>query len=174
MLCEHCQEREAVINITQVIDQEKKILNLCTDCAQKLGMDSPLFDISKVFGKLIASILGEYLQTQKDTVNIKNNSKRCEYCHLSWNEFEDNSLLGCPECYHVFHDELKVLLRRLHGNNRHVGKKMPAYSNSEIFQKPDLFHLQKKLKHAIQIENFEKAAQLRDQIKEIKEKLSLN
>lgn len=174
MLCEHCHEREAVINITQVIDQEKKVLNLCTECAQKLGMNSPLFDISKVFGKLIASILGEYLKTQKKEPNAQDDSKRCSQCHISWNEFEDNRLLGCPNCYSEFHDELKILLRRLHGNNQHVGKNMPVYSETELFKKQDLSQLQKKLDHAIQIEDFEKAAVLRDQINEIKDKLSLN
>ncbi len=175
MLCEHCHEKKAVINIAHVTENEKKSLNLCTECVQKMGMNSPLFDSSNLFGKLIVGILSEYLKSQdKNLSTIQEQSKRCSHCNLSWQKFEDDSVLGCPECYDVFHDELKVLLRRLHGNNQHAGKNMPGYLKTSAARVSDLAVLKTKLNHAVQAEHFEQAAIIRDQIKELQEKISTN
>ncbi len=175
MLCEHCHKKKAVISITQVTEKDKKALNLCTECAQEIGTGNSLFDMSKVFGKLIVGILSEYLKSQeKSKSNIREQYKRCSHCNLSWQKFEDESMLGCPECYDVFHDELKILLRRLHGNNQHIGKNMPGYLKTSVTMASDLAVLQKKLDHAVQAENYEQAALFRDQIKELKESTSTN
>ena len=166
MLCENCHQREAVVKFTQVVGSEKKTLNLCHGCAEKQQFDNPLIDISKVFGKIIIAILSEHLVSKTLPVSEKEDEKRkCSQCGISWSEFQKTGRLGCPDCYESFLEKMKVLLRRLHGTNRHIGHKLEG-TNTKMAR--SLQSLGKQLNTAIQAEDYEKAAELRDQIREYK------
>ena len=163
MLCEDCHQREAMVKITQVIGSDKKTINLCKDCAEKQGLNNPLFDISKVFGKIIIAILSEHLKSKTSETISPGDSKTCSKCRLAWTDFEKTGRLGCPQCYEEYEKNLKTILRRIHGNNRHIGKQ-----GDQTKQKKDtLPNLKKKLEQAIAKEEYENAAQLRDRIREI-------
>lgn len=167
MLCEACHQREAVVKFTQVIGDEKHTLNLCKLCAEKQGLSNPLVDISKVFGKIIIAILSEHLASQTGD-NIQGEAEDtivCDRCGLSWKDFKRTGRLGCPQCYDTFMDPLKTLLRRLHGSNKHIGKKI----QKETEKKGESVELLKKrLKKAIEKEEYEIAAEIRDRIREKK------
>jgi protein arginine kinase activator len=168
MLCENCHQREAAVKFTQVVGSEKQTLNLCTDCAEKQQFDNHLIDISKVFGKIIIAILGEHLVSQTLDVSLKKDDKKtCVQCGISWGAFQKTGRLGCSGCYDSFLDPLKVLLRRLHGTNRHIGPKIKTDEKQKL---SSLHTLRKKLQSAIQKEDYEKAAELRDQIRECERK----
>lgn len=166
MLCEKCHQREAVVKFTQVIGNEKTTLNLCKACAEKQGLGNPLIDISKVFGKIIIAILGEHITAQTDEdVKKMDEGTGCERCGLLWSDFKKTGRLGCPHCYDTYMEQLKVLLRRLHGSNKHIGKQI----KKEKSVTPDSLNtLQKKLKKAIEREEYEVAAEMRDRIRELK------
>ena len=169
MLCDKCQQREAVVNFTEISNNEKKIRNLCFECAQKEGFENPLLDLSKILGKLLINLLEQQMQYKsKSRVKKVGKEIQCEGCHLTWSEFEQYGLLGCPQCYITFDKELRVLLRRIHGNNKHIGQILPGNMTKNGSESLTLETLEKKLHHAIQTENFEKAAELRDKIREIK------
>ncbi len=164
MLCEKCQKKDAVVHFKQVIGNQVKNINLCKECAQDQGLDNPLVDLSNVFGKLIVAVLSEHLasKNEKGTAG-EEPSLVCEACGLSWNEFKTKGRLGCTSCYDVFHEELKHLIRRIHGTNRHIGsfKKTRDKDEKETFR-----NLEKRLKEAVANEQFEIAAQLRDRLRE--------
>jgi protein arginine kinase activator len=161
MLCEKCHKREVVVKFTQVIGSEKKTVNLCKQCAEEQGLNNPLLDISKVFGKIIVAILSDHLASKSTQETDTTDSNVCDVCGLSWADFEKTGRLGCPRCYDVHIDHLNHLLRRLHGNNRHIGK-----SSRRVDDKQEsLDALKKRLDKAIKTEDYETAAELRDSIR---------
>ncbi len=166
MLCEKCHKREAVVKFTQVIGNEKNTLNLCKSCAEKQGLSNPLIDISKVFGKIIIAILGEHIasQTEEDVSEIEEENG-CDRCGLLWSDFKKTGRLGCPQCYETYMDQLKVLIRRLHGSNKHIGKQIKKEKNET---RDSLESLKRKLKKAVEKEEYEMAAEIRDRIREMK------
>jgi len=165
LLCENCHKREAKVKLTQVIGSEKKSLNLCFDCAEKQGLNNPMLDISKVFGKIIIALLSEHLAVKyTEAEKDEDVQGACNGCGIVWRDFQKTGRLGCPECYDTYVDELKILLRRLHGNNRHIGAKSRETVNGK---KESENSLKNKLRKAIQNEEYELAAQLRDRIREI-------
>jgi protein arginine kinase activator len=162
MICEKCHQREALVKFTQVIGDEKKTLNLCTSCMEKQGLDNPMIDISKVFGKIIVALLSEHLISQsQESVTEEDKKLICPVCHLSWADFKKMENLGCPNCYKAFSRQLNVLLRRIHGNNKHFGSNIQTIEKT----KESIPILKKKLKEAVQDENYEMAAELRDRIR---------
>lgn len=165
MLCEECHKREAVVKFTQVIGNEKKTLNLCRECSEEQGFGNPLVDISKVFGKIIIAILSEHLTSKTDQkVREEDKKQVCSGCGLSWADFKTTGRLGCSQCYDTFVGNLKILLRRLHGSNRHIGKKL----ETDIEEKKEsVVLLKKKLQRAVEKEEYELAAELRDRIREL-------
>ena len=162
MICEKCHQQEAMIKFTQVIGDKKKTLNLCPSCVEKRGLDNPLIDISKVFGKIIIALLNEHLSSKsQQTITEEDKKLICPICNLSWADFKKMGKLGCPNCYKIFFHKLNILLRRIHGSNRHLGENIQN-PKSEI---DSIRLLKKKLKESIKEENYELAAELRDQIR---------
>jgi len=165
MLCEKCHKREAVVKFTQVIGNEKKTLNLCKECSEEQGLSNPLLDISKVFGKIIIAILSEHLVLKADKkLSEEDKQQMCGSCGLSWADFKTTGRLGCSQCYNAFMENMKVLLRRLHGTNRHIGKKL----ETDVEKKREsLVALERRLRQAVEKEEYELAAELRDRIREL-------
>lgn len=155
-----------MVKFTQVIGSEKKTVNLCKQCAEEQGLNNPLLDISKVFGKIIVAILSDHLTTKSAQETAATDSNVCDVCGLSWGDFEKTGRLGCPRCYEVHKENLNYLLRRLHGNNRHIGKPSRQVDDKQ----ESLDSLKKKLEKAIKTEDYETAAELRDSIRLIQHK----
>ena len=77
--------------------------------------------------------------------------------------------LGCADCYTTFYDKLLPSLQRIHGKTRHEGKN-PTILKTDVVENVNVFeNLEEQLKQAIAEQNFEKAAELRDRINEMKE-----
>ena len=153
-----------MVKFTQVIGDEKKTLNLCKSCADKEGLNNPLVDISKVFGKILIDILSEHLSSKAaGTVTKKDRELVCDGCGLSWADFMTSGRLGCPQCYESFLGKMKVLLRRLHGCNQHIGKQLQTTRGEQV---ESVDALRQKLRKAVEREEYEAAAALRDRIKE--------
>ena len=77
--------------------------------------------------------------------------------------------VGCPECYEAFADFLAPTLRRLHGGAVHRGRK-PAKLTEKSKAENEISRLEGELKDCLQREDYEKAAVLRDTIRELKQK----
>ena len=98
-------------------------------------------------------------------------SPKCERCGMTYYDFQKKGKLGCGDCYEKFGKNLSELLRKIHGSDRHVGK-MPFKGERTIKEQEDLKRLKDELNRMIQQEEFEKAAMLRDRIKELEEKMA--
>ncbi|MFQ8697796.1 MAG: UvrB/UvrC motif-containing protein, partial [Peptoniphilus harei] len=107
----------------------------------------------------------------KFTANSSKDEKddiRCEYCGRSFRELKNTGVLGCPKCYDSFGNEIKAYLKALNINLKYRGK-IPKNSESYIYYNRKLEDLREKLDLAISLEEYEKAAEIRDEIKTLKE-----
>jgi protein arginine kinase activator len=162
MLCQDCGKKEARVDFTQMVKNEKTVLKLCLDCAKKRGFEDSLSAGSITLGNFLASIIQKSeAESTEPLPKIK-----CPGCHLDYGEFRQHGRLGCSRCYDVFSDYLKDLLRRIHGSNDHVGK-VPRAAREKFLARRELKKLHQKMKRAVEKEEFEKAADLRDQIRKL-------
>ncbi|MBL7016099.1 MAG: UvrB/UvrC motif-containing protein [Kiritimatiellales bacterium] len=153
MKCDLC-EKEAVVHLTQVVNGEMREVHLCEEHAKEQGIDinSPLSITDILMG------LGEVKQGLEHQL-----SPTCPRCGMARDEFRQTGRLGCPDCYKTFMAELAVAIKAMHHSTQHVGK-IPAREGVQTRIKSQIARLQKELEAAIAREDYEKAAQIRDQI----------
>ena len=158
MLCEHCNEQEATVHLTQVIDGEVKKLHLCEACAAESGFD--------VHGTMSVTdiLLGMGGQPSAPATS-ENLERSCPVCHLRRSDFKKAGQFGCPSCYETFSDELRPLLKAIHRGDQHTGK-VPAREGARVRMSARLSTLRQELDAAVAAEKYEEAARLRDQIRE--------
>jgi protein arginine kinase activator len=168
MLCQECEERNAKVHVTKIISGEKKELYLCKDCAQEIGgLD---FGSEFSFDTLLTGLLNDKLAPDQK-FDLAGTETKCKACGLSYKEFSRNGKLGCQDCYKHFGNRLEKVLRRVHSSTSHKGK-IPKQAGKKIKQRRRIEELNQKMDAAVEEENFEKAAVLRDEIKEIKANLN--
>lgn len=169
MLCDICGKNPATVHLTEIVDDKMTELHLCEECAQKKGaqMESH-FGLADLLAGL-AEVGDQFSKTKKE-VKIK-----CQRCGLTYEDFKKIGRLGCGECYNAFRDALLPLLKRIHGSTQHYGKsprKVTKVSKAVRVTRNELQELKDKLQKAIQLEEFEEAARLRDRIRELEKKKS--
>ena len=120
MLCEKCNEREATVHLTQVIEGSVQKLHLCEECAAESGFD--LQGPVSITDILLGMGGG---QPEEESPAVETAERTCPVCHMRRADFKKMGRLGCPACYDVFGDELATLLKAVHRSDRHVGK-VPA------------------------------------------------
>ncbi len=162
MLCDNCKERDAVINLTQVEHDTKVTLHLCDQCAQQKGVETGTAVLKAPLGGFIQA-LGKgganALPTAADGL-------RCAACGSTLKDFRESGRLGCAQCYESFASHLRDLLRRLHGSSQHVGERYVAPGEAGTTDpRLQLLDLKEQLRRAVESENFELAAELRDRIR---------
>jgi protein arginine kinase activator len=160
MLCDNCHENEASIHYTELIDNKLIELHLCTSCAQKKGFGAFSSTCS------LANFISGLTEIDSQRTSLKETQEVCNFCGMSYNDFKRLGLLGCSECYEKFSDEISQLLRKIHGTTHHTGK-MPAKLSKLVASRKKIMELKEKLKKAVELEEYEKAAKLRDKIKKL-------
>jgi protein arginine kinase activator len=157
MQCCVCKEKPATVHLTQIVGDKMQKLDLCEDCAKAKGVNDPAsFAMADLMLGLGAS---QELDPSAGAVEIK-----CPRCGFSQADFKKSGRLGCPECYRTFSEGLAGLLKTMHKGTRHIGKAPEALRQTRD-NSDRLKTLQKKLAKAIETEDFELAARLRDEIK---------
>jgi protein arginine kinase activator len=161
MLCDNCKERDAIINLTQVEHDSKVTLHLCEQCAQQKGVETG--------GTVLKSPLGSFMAALGKggaLVPAPSDGLRCPACGSTLRDFRDSGRLGCDQCYVSFDSHLRDLLRRLHGSSQHVGERyaLPGVRGGDD-PRSRLLELKAQLRRAVEGENFELAAELRDRIR---------
>ncbi|MBO8126813.1 MAG: UvrB/UvrC motif-containing protein [Firmicutes bacterium] len=166
MLCERCGVRPATISFTQVINGVKSEAHLCSECAAELGDFGIGSGLDFSFQNFLTGMLnqGGWLNPFPATGDFT-----CPTCGLTYERFRETGRLGCADCYQAFHDQLIPLLRRIQSGTQHQGK-VPGKAQKETEAGSKLEQLQAELKKAVEEENYERAAELRDAIQELKAK----
>ena len=161
MLCTICKEKPATVHLTQIVGDKMQKLDLCEDCAKTKGINDPtsfgLADLDLVLG------LGASQQLEQAAGGVE---LKCPRCGFTQADFKKSGRLGCPECYVTFAEGLAGLLKTMHKGTRHTGK-APEALRATRENAGLLKTLQTKLAKAIKDENYEQAAQVRDEIKQL-------
>ncbi len=160
MLCQSCRKNEATTHIKRIINGSVEELDLCPDCAKKLGYTNIFGSFQNEWNSLLGSFLGGGLPS-------RTGATRCPSCGTSFSEIARRGVVGCPRCYDTFYEELLPSIRKIHGNTQHNGK-FPSSAGKELARVNELESMQEQLNEAIARQEFEKAAQLRDKINELK------
>ncbi len=169
MKCQRCGDNEANVSYTQIINGEKTQLVLCDKCANELNIGMNFnFDFNDVFSTFFNE--PSFVKTLEKPKAIA-----CDVCGTTYDEFMSTGMFGCENCYRVFSNRLDNVLKRLHGSNRHVGKKLILNPQKSIVttkkgKQTEIEKLKEELKELIKNEEYEKAAIIRDKIKKLESK----
>lgn len=161
MKCQNCNTKEATSHITEIINGNKHEMYLCSECAAKLktGMDFGIGDfLGGLFGGSKVKLPSEESQKRKDV---------CDCCGMDFNEFLQKGRLGCGNCYRIFGDRLQRPLKQIHGTCEHIGK-VPTRIGGELKISREITKLEAELNQAVLKQEFEKAAELRDEISRLR------
>jgi protein arginine kinase activator len=171
MLCQECGKRQATLHFTKIVNGEKTEFHICEVCAKEKGEALPGMNNTFSIHNLLSGLLN--FDTANGTVNpAYSQTMQCQKCGLTYSQFSRSGRFGCSACYRTFGNRLEPLFRKVHsGNVTHFGK-IPRRSGNMIKVKRDLQEMKQRLQQAIHNEEFELAAQLRDQIRELESKLN--
>jgi protein arginine kinase activator len=168
MLCDNCKERDAIINLTQVEHDSKVTLHLCEQCAQQKGVETGGAVLKSPLGNFLGAVVkgGGGGGSAGALVPAAGDGLRCPVCGSTMRDFRDSGRLGCDQCYVAFDAHLRDLLRKLHGSSQHVGERYQVPGERATDDpRGRLLELKAQLRRAVEGENFELAAELRDRIR---------
>jgi len=158
MLCQHCQQREAIVHLSITENEKTREVYLCESCAKKNQ------EIGFVFHPAIVPEFLKALLGFNPSLIEQPSEIICPKCGITFSRITQVGKLGCSTCYKTFETQLEPLLRRVHGGGQNMGK-VPARRGSAIKSRMELRNLKEKLQLLIQQEAFEEAAVVRDEIR---------
>jgi protein arginine kinase activator len=163
MLCCICKEKEATVHLTQIAGDKMQKVDLCEECAKTKGVNDPTgFSLADL-------LLG--LGASQEIEAAGSADLKCPRCGFTQADFKKAGRLGCPDCYKTFSDALEGLLKTMHKGTRHIGKVPESLRQSrDLNDRVKL--LEKRLGKAIESEDFEEAAILRDEIKQARARIT--
>jgi protein arginine kinase activator len=159
--CKICGKRPATIHYTEIVNNKMVTFDLCVECAEEKGIEVQKSS-SYGLGDLVAELIDDTVQDGTSRIG----RVRCPECGYDFSDFRNIGRLGCPECYHSFEAQLQPLLRHVHGGTLHGGKTPVRVGDSGAWG-PSLLQLKDDLAKAVETENYERAAELRDDIRRL-------
>ena len=164
MLCEHCGKNLANTHVKRVINGKVYEAMLCPECAAKMGFGSLTGTLN------LGSLLGStFTEAFKDAMLPMGDQIVCPECGATFSDIAQDGKVGCAKCYDIFYDRLLPSLQRIHGKTNHTGK-LPRSAGIQAKQRNELDKLREDLAKDIEAQEYEKAAQIRDNIRELEKK----
>jgi len=153
--CRRCT-KPATYHVTELRNGKVQALHLCQSCAEEY-----LNTVDVVGG---SNEEGAAAEPTGSSEGDTHDGLECPHCGITFKQFRSQGRLGCPHDYQVFHDELVPLLESIHNETQHIGK-IPRQIPDVSRRQYELIRLRNELKAAVQNEQYEEAARLRDQIR---------
>ena len=170
MLCDHCHKNEATIHMTNIVNNKKTEQHFCSTCVSELQQEGKLSPYSSFMNDMWDNsfFTNDFFKNMvyPDNLLKSHQSKRCPQCDITYDEFNRVGKFGCGQCYETFNSEIDPLLERIQGSSEYEGT-VPSRGTNIFKAKYEVKRLRHQLDTAIQAENFEEAAILRDKIKEL-------
>lgn len=160
MLCDNCLKNNATVHMTTFVNGQVKTVHLCGQCAakKKTAVVMPWFSFN--------DFMSAFYDEEEQTPDYK-----CSMCGTTLESFKKDGKLGCVNCYKVFEDSILPVIKGIHMNMTHTGKRPgervemePGKDSHEDVQQTRKEMLKAQLRQAVEVENFEEAARLRDEI----------
>jgi len=164
MQCQICKEHTATIHLTEINDGQRRETHLCQECAQKQGL---AIKSQIPLNELLTTLLS--VQADSNDSLFGEDDTQCPDCGMTLEKFSKQSLLGCPDDYEVFKNQLQMIIEKSQGGSSSHRGKVPSKVPGDTKQKIEIMNLRTQLETAIKNENYETAAKLRDQIEKLNE-----
>ena len=158
MVCDVCKEGDAVVQLTQIEGTGVRLLHLCERCAAERGVETSSSTAKPQITDFLQSVHQAMQATQGDAA-------RCAFCSATFRDFRSTGRLGCAHCYDAFEKSMRDLLRRVHGSSQHVGRRYEPPATAELPDGGTANELRDRLKRAIEAEQFELVADIRDRLR---------
>ncbi|OQB24701.1 MAG: UvrB/uvrC motif protein [Firmicutes bacterium ADurb.Bin182] len=153
MLCESCKKNPATVHSVVIKNGQKREQYLCAECARQVGFKFDSFP----------ALLGMLFGKENDIIS----AHKCS-CGTDMVQFYESGLLGCPNCYNEHREELLGIIKRAQGGRTEHTGRIPSKREPK---EPDIIaRLKAELAQAVNNEEYERAAELRDQIKSLSER----
>jgi len=166
MKCQRC-EKPATFHITEVVDSGVVELHLCEDHAREYLAQNE--EPEPASSPTLQGVLAQQLKVQSTAEDLARlDQQACPVCGITFYEFRSAGRLGCPHDYVCFEEEVLPLIVNIHGETEHTGKR-PKRGAGSSQQQTDLIRLRREMKDAVEAEDYERASQIRDDIKSIEE-----
>lgn len=162
MLCQICGKNPATVHFTEIHDNQMSEIHVCERCAEEKGMQASAAQHKFEIADLLAGMVDKMTQTDEERVG----RVQCPRCGMLYSNFKETGRLGCAECYTAFQFQLRPLLRRIHGDTRHRGKH-PTRGGEGAARTRQIQRMHDELQRAVEREDFERAATLRDEIRRL-------
>ena len=158
MLCQNCKRNDAGVHLKRIVGGESAEFHLCSVCAAALGVRDAVTGFSP-FGEIPGSLAGQG--------NIRaSRVLRCETCGFSFEDIARTGLPGCPDCYRVFNARLRPTIGKIHGRAVFRGNAPEKYEDIKKNHR-EISELRAQLEKAVEAEDYEEAAFLRDKIRDL-------
>ena len=163
--CDKC-DRPATHHSVEIIKGQKIEKHLCDLHAAEEGIAGVS---AKAVHTPINELLTNFVKLHSGGETQSTGELACDACGMTFSQFRESSLLGCPQCYHAFESPLGPLLERAHeGATHHVGK-VPRRTGTGEQRQAQLMRMRKQLDEAVSDEDYELAARLRDDIRRLED-----
>jgi protein arginine kinase activator len=162
MQCQICNKRTATIHLTEIASGIRTEMHICEQCASEQGVAAQSqMSINELLGHLLA------VQPSDEEIFGPSEQQVCPNCGFTLERLRKEGTLGCPMDYSVFEQALTPLIQRAHnGKTTHCGK-VPAKVPKDTKKFVELSSLRRQLEEAIHNEDYERAAELRDKMKQV-------
>ena len=160
MQCQVCQQTEATIHLTEIVEGMRTEMHMCERCAQEQGIAvKNQIPLNELLSNLLASA-----PSDDEMSGIADQQTSCPHCGFTLEHFRKEAVLGCPCDYEIFEGSLSPLIERAHnGRSVHCGK-VPSKAPTDTKKQIQLLALRQQLDSAVKAEDYELAAKLRDRI----------
>lgn len=162
MVCQVCGKNPATVHFTEIHDNQMSEIHVCDRCAEEKGLHASAHQHKFDIADLLAGMADTMTGSEEERIG----RVQCPRCGLAYSGFKETGRLGCAECYTAFQFQLRPLLRRIHGDTRHRGK-APARGGEGMERSRQIRRLHDELQRAVEREDFERAASVRDEIRRL-------
>ena len=171
LLCEKCKKRTATVFYNENLNGKVRSYSLCGECAAKLREKGELQEVTSMIGSfadpfsaLHDDLFGGFFGMP--AMKAISTEKKCEGCGCTYSDIAESGRVGCPACYTTFRDELSRTIRSIHGTTAHTGS-VPSRHRAQQERAEQLKRLKAELQEAVQKEDYERAASLRDEVRRL-------
>jgi protein arginine kinase activator len=168
IFCEECKKNIATVFLTKISGNEVSKVQLCEECAARMEETTEAANLLAFLPQILSGLQGVEEHLVEDVLSCE--LLACESCGTSFNDFQKMGFLGCARCYESFGEALKKVIIEFQESEEHCGK-MPQKVSVGARLRKRLVDLERDLEHQIAEEEYEAAAAVRDQIREIEGRL---
>jgi protein arginine kinase activator len=176
MICDFCKKNKATIHLIRVQNDNVEKVNICASCAGDFSFFSEedfYKDLTKILYKIFKADEAQP-DSKRELMNLKNleirKNRSCPFCGMDLKNIKKLGKMGCPNCYSEFKNILLPIIKAIHKNIEHKGK-IPENTSGQIKLEKSIRDLRNRLKREIFVENFEEAARIRDEIKQLEKNI---